>query len=85
MQAHLKNAMRTAPSLELTTTAGSNNFAINTRGTTDEFDTIDGVAHGHSTGCALYVSGDNAAGTSGDCGDVRTNHADVKIVLSADL
>ena len=85
MQAHLKNAMRTAPSLELTTTAGSNNFAINTRGTTDEFDTIDGVAHGHSTGCALYVSGDNAAGTSGDCGDVRTNHADVKIVLSADI
>ena len=85
MQAHLKNAMRTAPTLELTTTAGSNNFAINTRGTTDEFDTIDGVAHGHSTGCALYVSGDNAAGTSGDCGDVRTNHADVKIVLSADI
>ena len=84
-QGHHKNVMRAAPSLELTTTAGSNNFSINTRGTTDNFDTLDGVQQAHDRGTAIYVGGDGASGTSGDNGDVRTNHADVKLILSADL
>lgn len=84
-QGHHKNVMRAAPSLELTTTAGSNNFSINTRGTTDNFDTLDGVQQAHEMGTAIYVGGDGASGTSGDNGDVRTNHADVKLILSADL
>ena len=84
-QAHHKNAMRTAPTIELTTTAGSDNFAINTRSTTDTFDTLDGVQQAHEMGTAIFVGGDGAAGTSGDNGDVRTNHADVKLILSADF
>ena len=84
-QAHHKNAMRAAPTIELTTTASNDNFAINTRSTTDTFDTLDGVQQAHEMGTAIYVGGDGAAGTSGDNGDVRTNHADVKLILSADF
>ena len=83
VQLHLKNAMRTAPTATVTTV--SSGFAANTNSGTDEFDGFDGIAHAHSMGAAIFTDGENVSSTSGDTCMCRTNHADVSIVLSADL
>ncbi len=81
---HYKNVMRTTPTVEVTTS--TNYWAINTMAATDTFDSWSGVAsQTHQNGGMLFSDGNNISVTKGYTGDVYSNNAAAKIVLSADL
>jgi len=81
---HYKNIMRGTPTAVLTTS--TDYWAINSRGATDTFDSWTGVSsQTHQNGGMLYSDGNNISVTKGDTGDVRSNNAAAKIVISADL
>ena len=85
--AHFKNTMRAAPTAEVTTasqywaTEGGNNIAA--------FDNIDGVAHATNKGALFYTDGDNVNAVDPYTGNstckVRSNHANARLALTADL
>ena len=81
---HYKNVMRTTPTVEVTTS--TDYWAINSGGTTDTFDSWSGVAsQTHQNGGMLFCDGNNLSVTKGHTGDVYSNNAAAKIVISADL
>ena len=81
---HFKNVMRATPTAEVTTS--TNYWAINSGGTTDTFDSWSGVSsQTHQNGGMLFCDGNNLSVTKGHTGDVYSNNAAAKIVISADL
>tara|TARA_Y100000004_G_scaffold173282_1_gene210979 strand:+ start:25 stop:1167 length:1143 start_codon:yes stop_codon:yes gene_type:complete len=81
--AKMSMSMRAAPSVEVST--GTDYWVAVVRSTVDYFDNIDGVEFAHTNGCLLQVTDDNVSGTIGDTCCLRTNNANAKLVLSADL
>ena len=85
--AHMKATMRGTPTAEVTT--ATSYWAFEGGNNIGDFDNIDGVAHQSHKGCLFYTDGDgvNAVDpyTTNNTCKVRSNHANARLALSADL